>query len=144
MRVRDVMTRDVQVARPEDPIQQVARLMADLDVGVIPVCDGRRIQGMVTDRDITIRGVAQGLDLKSPIGQIMTSDVEFVLEDDDLDEVHDKMSAAQVRRLPVVSESRELVGIVSLGDVARVDKSREAGETLEEISEPTRGESRTF
>jgi CBS domain-containing protein len=131
------MTRDVQVARPDDSIQAVAQQMAQLDVGVMPVCDGQRIQGMVTDRDIAIRGVAQGLSADQPIRQVMTGNLEYVMANDDLDEVHDRMSAAQVRRLAVVDESGQLVGIVALGDVAREDKNKEAGETLEEISEPS-------
>ncbi len=133
--VSEVMTRDVQVARPEDSIQAVAQQMAELDVGVMPVCDGQRIQGMVTDRDIAIRGVAQGLSADQPIRQVMTGNLEYVMANDDLDEVHDRMAAAQVRRLPVVDEDKNLIGIVSLGDLARSDKDKDVGATLQEISE---------
>ena len=133
MKVREVMTSDVQLASPNDTIQTVAPQMAQLDVGVMPIGEGRRLQGMVTDRDIAVRGVAQGLDGSTPISQVMTGNLEYVLADDDVDQAHDKMSAAQVRRLPVLDQNQELVGIVALGDLAR-DDDREAGATLEEIS----------
>ena len=133
MKVREVMTSDVQLASPNDTLQSVAQQMAQLDVGVMPIGEGRRIQGMVTDRDIAVRGVAQGLTADTPISQVMTGNLEYVLADDDLDQAHDKMSAAQVRRLPVLDQNQELVGIVALGDLATQD-DREAGATLGEIS----------
>jgi CBS domain-containing protein len=135
MKVREVMTSDVQVARPTDTIQAVAQQMAQLDVGSMPICDGRRIQGMVTDRDITVRGVAQGLQGDTPITQVMTGNLEYVMADDDLDQAHDKMSAAHVRRLPVIDQNQELVGIVAMADLARQDEDREVGATVQEISE---------
>ena len=134
MKVREVMTSDVQVARPTDTIQNVAQQMAQLDVGSMPVCDGRRIQGMVTDRDITVRAVAQGLQADTPVTQVMTGNLEYVMADDDLDQAHDKMSAAHVRRLPVVDQNQELVGIVAMADLARQDSDKEVGATVEEIS----------
>jgi CBS domain-containing protein len=137
MQVSEIMTRRVETAAPDDSIEQVARRMAEADVGAMPVCDGRSIQGMVTDRDIVVRGLAQGLDRTARVRDVMTAHVESVRESDDLDEVHDRMSAAQVRRLPVVNDAGELVGIVALADVALIDDEEEAGETLEEISEPT-------
>ena len=133
MKVREVMTADVQLASPNDSLQTVAQQMAQLDVGVMPIGEGRRIQGMVTDRDIAVRGVAQGLTADTPISQVMTGNLEYVLADDDIDQAHDKMSAAQVRRLPVLDQNQELVGIVALGDLA-TQNDREAGATLEEIS----------
>jgi CBS domain-containing protein len=133
MKVRDVMTSDVQLASPNDTLQTVAQQMAQLDVGVMPIGEGRQLQGMVTDRDIAVRGVAQGLDASTPISQVMTGNLEYVLADDDVDQAHDKMSAAQVRRLPVLDQNQQLVGIIALGDLATHD-DREAGATLEEIS----------
>lgn len=135
MQVRDVMTRDVDTARPTDTLQRVAQMMADGDYGVVPVCEGSSITGIVTDRDIAVRAVAKGLGGDTPVSQIMSSDVEVVREDDDIDEVHDRMSAAQVRRLPVVNANDELIGIVALADVARNDGDDEVGETVQEISE---------
>lgn len=136
MKISDVMTRDVEIANPNDSIQSVALKMAQLDIGALPVCDGRRIQGMVTDRDIAVRGVAQGLDNNSPISGIMTGNLEYVLASDDLDRAADKMADGQIRRLPVVDENKDLVGIISLGDLAQEHKAKIIGRTLEDISEP--------
>ena len=136
MKISEVMTRDVEVARPTDSIQSVALRMAQLDVGAVPVCDGQRIQGMVTDRDITIRAVAQGLSGDSPISQVMTGNLEYLYADDDLDRAADKMADTQIRRLPVIDQDQHLVGIISLGDLAREHKEKVMGRTLEEISEP--------
>ena len=142
MKISEVMTRDVEVARPNDSIQSVAQQMAQLDVGAVPVCDGRRLQGMVTDRDITVRAVAQGLSLDAPVSQVMTGNLEYLNADDDLDRAADKMADSQIRRLPVVDDNQQLVGIISLGDLAREHKEKVIGRTLEEISEP--GAKRSF
>ncbi len=136
MKIREVMTRDVEAASPNDSILSVAQTMARLDVGVLPVCEGRQIQGMVTDRDITVRAVAQGISPDSPISQVMTGDLEYLYADDDLDRAADKMADSQIRRLPVIDQEQRLVGIVSLGDLAREHKEKVMGRTLEEISEP--------
>ena len=139
MKVREVMTSDVQLASPNDTIQTVAQQMAQLDVGVMPIGEGRRLQGMVTDRDIAVRGVAQGISPDTPISQVMTGNLEYVMADDDLDRAADKMADHQIRRLPVVDSNNELVGIISLGDLAQEHKAKVIGRTLEEISEPGRG-----
>jgi CBS domain-containing protein len=135
VRVGEVMTREVQSATPEDDLRKVAEQMAQLDVGALPVCQDRKVIGMITDRDLVVRGLAQGAGVDSKIRDFMTSSVETVHEDDDLEEVNDRMSAAQVRRLPVVGGDGELVGIISLADVARTDEAGEVGATVAEISE---------
>ena len=139
MKVSEVMSRDVQVARPDDSLRSVAQTMAQADIGALPICDGQRLQGMVTDRDIAIRGVAQGLNADAPVRQVMTGNLEYLYADDDLDRAADKMASSQVRRLPVVDQSQQLVGILSLGDLSREHKEKVVGRTLEDISEPTRG-----
>ena len=136
MRISDIMTRDVQVARPEDTLRDAAETMARIDAGSLPVCDGRRLLGIVTDRDIVVRGLAKGLGADSSITQVMTEGVEYCFDDDDLVEVSDKMAASQIRRIPVVDRDRNLVGIVSLGDVAREARPAESGDVLEEVSQP--------
>ncbi|MDP3173317.1 MAG: CBS domain-containing protein [Phenylobacterium sp.] len=138
------MSQDVVSTTPEESIEQVARQMAERDVGSLPVLDGGRLIGMVTDRDIVVRGLAQGLYADAKVQDVMTADVESVFESDDVEDVHDRMSAAQIRRLPVVTEDGELVGIVALADLARLDTDEESGATLEEISEPSTGEHRSF
>jgi CBS domain-containing protein len=144
MKISDVMSRDVTVANPGDSIQSVAQRMASEDVGALPVCDGRRLQGMVTDRDITIRAVAQGRDINTSIAEVMSPDIEFCFEDDDLEDVADKMADRQIRRIPVVDRDRNLIGIVALADVARTKKDKLSGDTLEDISQPSGGGSRGF
>ena len=143
MQVSELMSRDVETAGPQDTIGQIAQRMAELDVGSLPIVEGERVVGMVTDRDIVVRGLAKGLDANAQVSEVMSGEVETVEETDDLDEVHDRMSASQIRRLPVVDENGSLVGIIALADLARRDDDREAGATLEEISEPV-GESRAF
>jgi CBS domain-containing protein len=136
VKVRDAMTTDVEVARPADSIQQVARRMSEIDTGVIPVCDGQRVQGIITDRDIAIRVVAEGGDINAPVSQYMTEDVEYAYESDDLDKVAKRMGDLQIRRMIVVDSNKDLAGIISLGDLAREGKAKVIGSVLEDISEP--------
>ncbi|MBC6980969.1 CBS domain-containing protein [Caulobacter sp. 17J80-11] len=139
MKVRDLMTRDVEVARPEEPIQSVAQRMARGDFGFMPVVDGKRLIGAVTDRDLAIRAVAGALPPSTPVGEVMTRDVSFLNENDDLETVLNKMSGEQIRRLPIVNDARDLCGVVSIGDMAAKVKERYAGEALEAISKPAAG-----
>ena len=136
MKISDMMTRDVEVARPETTLRDAADTMARIDAGSLPVCDGRRLQGIITDRDIVVRALAKGLGPDTSVAQVMTSDVEYCFDDDDLTEVCDKMATSQIRRIPVVNRDKELVGIVSLGDLARQSPPSKAGDVLEEVSQP--------
>lgn len=136
MRIADIMSRDVTVAPPECTLREAAQTMAKIDAGALPVCDGRRLLGIITDRDIVVRGLAKGLGPDSTVTQAMTEGVEYCFEDDDLVEVGDKMAAAQIRRLPVLDRDHNLIGIVSLGDLARETRPAEAGDILEEVSQP--------
>lgn len=142
--VADVMTRDVKTLSPSDTVAQAAQAMAELDVGSIPVCDGRKLQGIVTDRDITVRVVAKGLDARTTkLSEVMTSDIQWTEESRDLDEALREMASRQIRRLPVVDAEKKLVGIVSLGDIATKGPDDESGlaESLSEISEPAKPQS---
>jgi CBS domain-containing protein len=117
--VADVMTRGVRSMAPQDPLVKAAQAMEELNVGAIPVCEGDRLVGMVTDRDIVVRCVAQDLDAKScKLSDIMSGHVRTVRETDDVNEVLGEMSSARIRRMPVVDHQDRLVGIVSLGDIA--------------------------
>jgi CBS domain-containing protein len=136
MKVSEVMTRDVRVASPDDSLKQAAKLMAEIDAGVLPVGDKDRLVGMITDRDIAIKGVAQGKGPDTKIREVMTADVKYCFEDDDVDDVSENMGDLQIRRLPVVNRDKRLVGIVSLGDLAVSVEADEAGEALTEISRP--------
>lgn len=144
--IREVMTPDVQTISPQETVQRAAQMMDDLNVGAIPVCDGDRLVGMITDRDITVRSVAAG---QSPdqtfVGDVMSTDVRTCYSNQDLDEVMDTMGDVQIRRVPVIDEnSKQLVGIVSLGDIA-TKSAGSADQALDEISspsEPDRSETR--
>jgi CBS domain-containing protein len=137
--VADVMTRDVRTLAPGDSVVDAARCMDELNVGVIPVCEGDKLVGMVTDRDIVVRGVAQQGELKTmKLADVMSGSVRCAKEGDDVEQVLSEMAEAQIRRLPVVDENQKLVGIVSLGDIAAKDPGDEAdvGNSLSDISTP--------
>jgi CBS domain-containing protein len=136
MKVSEVMTRDVQTVRPDQPVQEAASFMLSADAGSIPVSDGDRLIGMITDRDIAVRGVAKGYGPDTPVRELMTDDVICAREDDDVEDIASKMSEAQVRRLPVIDSNQRLCGIVSLGDLSRETDDASASEALEGVSEP--------
>ena len=138
MQISEIMTRDVQVASPEDNIQRAARMMADLDIGALPVGQDDHLVGMITDRDIAVRAVAQG---KAPdackVRDIMSTELKYCYEDESTEHVAQNMGDLQIRRLPVVNRNKRLVGVVSLGDMAvERNTDAEAEEALSKISEP--------
>lgn len=135
--VADVMTRGVRSMSPQDTVVLAAQAMDELNVGVIPVCDGDKLVGMVTDRDIVVRASTQNLPMdRTPLCDVMTGNVRCCYEDQTLHEVTAKMEQAQIRRLPVLDRAQRLVGMLSLGDVATKGDSAEATRALTEISEP--------
>jgi CBS domain-containing protein len=134
--VAEIMTSDVQVIQPEDSLRQAATMMQEFDVGALPVCNGKRLLGMVTDRDIAIYGVAEGLNPdEACVSDVMTEDIEYCTADQDTEEVLRLMGDRQVRRLPVIDTDKNLVGIVSLGDMA-VRQAESVDETVRQVSEP--------
>lgn len=138
-KVSEVMTRGVRSLTPGDTLQFAAQAMDELAVGAVPVCEGTRLVGMVTDRDITVRGTANGLPAaKAQLVQIMSGDVQWCYEDQSIEEAAQMMCDAQVRRLPVVDRENRLVGMLSLGDVAVRSDLAEAAQALQGISEPSR------
>src|SRR5439155_343968 len=135
----EIMDPRVAVIHADNTVQEAAEKMKELDIGPLPVCQHDRLIGMVTDRDITVRSVAEGYDpWTTPVGEVMTrSEVYHCFEDQDVEEAARIMRQKQVRRLPVLNRSHRLVGIVSLGDVATgTGDVRQAGETLKKVSEP--------
>jgi CBS domain-containing protein len=137
MKISEVMTRDVRVVQPDRTVREAARLMDEMNVGVLPVCDGRRLLGMITDRDITVRSTAAGLAPdQSYVRDVMTDNVEWCFEDDDVEEIVEVMSRHQIRRIPVVDRDKRLVGIVALGDLA-TDREQDAARALTRISTPS-------
>lgn len=131
------MTSNPQCVPPDASLSEAARVLRDLDVGSVPICDNDRIAGIITDRDISIRAVAEGRDPnRTTVREIMSPGVSFVFEDQDIEEAVQRFEQDQVRRLPVLNRDKRLVGIVSLGDLAVEADSRWGGEALKEISEP--------
>lgn len=138
MQVKDILTPDVETVSPDTRIQEVAMKMKELDIGAVPVCSGRRLLGMITDRDIAVRAIAEGRDPReTPVSEAMTGQVIFCYQDQDVQDARQLMEQYQIRRLPVVDDQDQLVGIVSLGDIAtRTEDEEASGETLKEISQP--------
>ncbi len=136
MKVSDAMTSQVSVARPGDSIRKVAEVMAKVDSGVVPVVEDGKVLGLVTDRDIVLRVVAEGRSFDAPISEVMSDgEVLSVKEDDILADATAKMANNQVRRLVVLNDTGRLTGILSLGDVAKDYGAKQVGKTLEEISQ---------
>lgn len=136
MRVSEVMTSNVQTIDPNTTIQRTAQLMRDLDVGMLPVGENDRLVGMITDRDIAIRGVGMGAPPDCAVREIMTRDVKYCFLDQDIDEITNNMAEIQVRRLPVLDRDKRLVGIIALGDIATSAKHLRSAMALEGISKP--------
>ena len=137
MRASEVMTRDVVTVRPDAMIREAARMMDDLNVGALPVCDGRRLVGIITDRDIVVRSTADGMRPDAtPVHAVMTGEVCWCFENDPIEKIEDAMARRQIRRMPVVDQGKRLVGMITLGDLA-TDRVPGADDALRRISEPS-------
>jgi CBS domain-containing protein len=137
MQVSEAMTREVKICTPGQSIREAARTMAEIDAGAMPVGENDRLIGMITDRDIAIRAVARGLGPDTPVREVMSEHVEYCYDDEDLDRVAHGMAQVRVRRLPVVNREKRLVGILSIGDVARREPQREVvAEAVAGVSTP--------
>lgn len=135
--ISEVMTRQVTVVRPDDNLQHVAQIMQDQNIGSVPVCDGKQLVGMITDRDITIRAVAEGKSAdQTQVSEVMSGQVQWCYEDQSVGEVLQEMGHQQIRRIPVISRNtRELTGIVSIGDLA-TRQPQPVDPAMEDISAP--------
>lgn len=137
MKIRDAMTRDVRMVRPDQNIREAAHLMAELDIGALPVQDNDRLVGMITDRDIAVRAIAEGHGAETRIGDVMSKEIKYCYEDQSIEEVTQNMGEQRLRRLPVLNRDKRLVGILSLGDLALERTAQdEAGHALGGISRP--------
>jgi len=130
------MTPDVQLCTPEDTLKDAAEAMAALNCGLLPLTDNERLVGMISDRDIAVRGVAMGRGPDARVRDVMTTDVKYCFEDQDIEEITMNMGDIQVRRLPVMSRDKRLVGIIALGDIARANSSDGTAVALGQISRP--------
>ena len=137
MKIAECMSRDVQIVQPDQPIREAAQFMLRADAGSMPVCDGDRLIGMLTDRDIAVRAVAEGRGPDSPVRDAMTDHVDYCYDDDEIEDVAMRMSDSQVRRFPVISrQDNKLVGIVSLGDLSRSEHGQAAQVALDGVTDP--------
>ena len=136
MKISDVMTTDVETVSADQTAREAAAFMLRADAGSIPVCDGDRVIGMITDRDIAVRGVAEGRGPDPPVSELMSDGIICAREDEDVKSVAQRMSEEQVRRLPVLDADEKLIGIVSLGDLTRETDGIAAHEALEGVSAP--------
>lgn len=138
-RVNEIMSHDVVHVAPTDTIQYAAELMSRFDIGALPICAHRQVIAMITDRDLTVRALAVGKDPETPVSEIASHPVRWCFDDDDVAEIQQQMGKAQLRRLPVVNRDKELIGMLSIGDIAtRCDEiSRDViATTIERISQP--------
>jgi CBS domain-containing protein len=137
MKVRNAMTADVCLVNPGQSLRDAAKLMSDRDIGALPVGENDRLVGMLTDRDIAVRAVAQGLGPDAKVADAMTQEVHYCYLDDDLDDIAQRMGELQVRRMPVLSrEDKRLVGVLALGDVAACEDAKTSGKALAGVSTP--------
>jgi CBS domain-containing protein len=138
MKIRDILTKNPHVVRPDAMISEAAKMMKQHDIGMLPVCSGHQLVGSITDRDLAIRAIAEGRNpLATKVSDIMTPNVFWCYDDQELEEAAQLMEEKQIRRLPIVNREKRLVGIISLGDFAlRSQNDRLAEEVLECVSEP--------
>lgn len=136
MRIQEIMSKRVRLMSPDQTVREAAQKMAADDLGFLPVGNDERLVGIITDRDIAVRVVALGRDGQARIGDVMTDDVKYCYDDQEVDEVIANMGEIQVRRLPVVSRDKRLVGIVSLADAARKHDPGATGDSLGNVTEP--------
>jgi CBS domain-containing protein len=137
MKLKDVMTRSVRVTDPKDTVQDVAQMMRAADIGAVPVCDGERLCGIVTDRDLALRAVAEGRDPKTTrVSEVMSTQIVYLFEEDDVDKAAELMESRAIRRLIVLDRDKRLAGIVTLGDLSQQpEERRRAHEVLDRVSE---------
>ena len=136
MNVSECMSREVKICSPQDTLRQAASAMKDNDTGALPVGENDRLVGMITDRDIVVRAVAEGKSFEAPVREAMTDDLQYAYEDEDLDDVSVRMSDMKVRRLPVISRDKRLVGMISLGDISKSDDASRGSAALSGVANP--------
>ena len=135
-KISDFMTRNVQVVRPDESLRRAAQVMDELNVGALPVCDQNGLVGMITDRDITVRAMAAGLPSNTQVSDVMTDHARWCTGEQTVQEAMAQMADVQIRRLPVVDSDHQVVGIVSLGDLATRHQGHVAA-ALRRISDPS-------
>ena len=137
MKLKEIMTSEVEVIHPNDTLQTAASKMHDRDIGFLPVCDGDRLIGVLTDRDLITRALAEGMESKAMLGRdLVTSPTIYCFDDQSVDEAAKLMHDNQIRRLVILSRDKRMVGVVSLGDLAMNIDDKKSGDVLQSVSEP--------
>jgi len=136
MKVREAMTGNVRLTSPDRSIREAAKMMADQDIGALPVGENDRLVGMITDRDIAVRAVARGLGPDTKIGEVMSEEVMYCFDDEELDDAAQNMGDIKVRRLPVLNRDKRLVGIISISDLTGREDDKQIGKAIADISSP--------
>ena len=136
MKVNEAMTGDVMLVNPDQSIREAAQMMIEIDAGVLPAAENDHLVGMITDRDIAVRAVAAGKSPNTKVREIMSGEVLYCFDDEELTHVSRNMSDMKVRRLPVVNRDKRLVGVISIGDLARNEQPTTVGRTVSRLSEP--------
>jgi CBS domain-containing protein len=136
MNVSECMSRDVRVCAPDHTVRDAARTMKEIDAGFLPVGENDRLVGMITDRDIVVRAIAEDRGCDTPVREAMTKEVHYVFEDDSLEDAQAKMGDLKVRRLPVLNRDKRLVGVLSLGDIWTSRQSQQGAEALSHLAQP--------
>lgn len=144
MKVSECMTREVRIVDPAETLEDAARTMADIDAGFLPVGENDKLVGIITDRDIAIRAVGTGQPADAQIRDVMSREVKYCYDDDDVDDILNNMAVQQVRRLPVVDRDKRLVGVVSISDLATNGETARSGEALGDIARPSGYHSQTI
>ena len=135
MKVSEIMSHDVQIANPQQSVAEVARIMADKEIGFMPVGENDQLVGTITDRDIVVRAVADGMGGDAMVREVMTRDIKYCFEDEDVDDLTRNMGDVKVRRMPVVNRDKRITGVVSIGDAALAEREA-AGAGLKKVAEP--------
>ncbi|MEZ0471676.1 CBS domain-containing protein [Luteimonas salinilitoris] len=136
MKVSEMMTRNVRLASPDQTIRDAATVMAEQDIGSLPVGDNDRLVGMITDRDIVVRAIAKGRGADTHVRDVMTEDIKYCYDDEDADRITRDMADLHLRRLPVINRDKRLVGIVSLANVTRIGDGKAAETVLQGVAQP--------
>jgi CBS domain-containing protein len=138
MKISECMTTNPHIMQPEQSLQEAAQVMENMNIGFLPVGQDNQLVGVITDRDIAVRGIGAGSDAATPIQQVMSRDVQHCFEDDNVDAVLGTMGQLQMRRMPVLNRDNQVTGVVSLGDLSQVGKEANTAEALSAISKDTK------
>jgi CBS domain-containing protein len=136
MKINEIMSREVRTISPDTPLREVAQIMRQADIGALVINQNDRMAGMVTDRDLVVRAMAEGMNMDTPVSRIMSDEVRYCFDDEEIDHVAKNMAQIEKRRLPVVNHDKRLVGMVSLANVASCNADKVSANLLRGVAQP--------